>query len=87
MQDEHITKEDLQQFRFQLINDLKNLIAQHLEKPAVMEWVKSKQVREMLHVSPGTLQNLRIQGKLNPRKVGGSWYYNRKELTDLFGKG
>ena len=82
-----VTKEDLQQFRFQLIGDLKRIIEQHIEKPSALEWVKSKQVREMLHVSPGTLQNLRIQGKIKPKKIGGTWYYNLKELTGLFGKG
>jgi len=83
---ELVTKDDLQQFRMQLIGDLKKVIEQHIEKPSAIEWVKSKQVREMLHVSPGTLQNLRIQGKIKPKKIGGSWYYNLKELTDLFGK-
>ena len=82
-----VTKEDLQQLRFQLINDLKKVIEQHIEKPSAIEWVKSKQVREMLHVSPGTLQNLRIQGKIKPKKIGGTWYYNLKELIELFGKG
>lgn len=84
---ELVTKEDLQLFRFQLLNDLKKLIEQYLEKPNALEWIKSKQVREMLHVSPGTLQNLRIQGKIKPKKIGGSWYYNLKELIELFGKG
>lgn len=83
---ELVTKEDLQQFRFQLINDLKQLIERHIEKPTALEWVKSKQVRDMLNVSPGTLQNLRIQGKIKPKKIGGSWYYNLKELIELFGK-
>lgn len=87
MQAELITKEDLQQFRIQLFNDLKNLIERHIEKPSAIDWVKSKQVREILHVSPGTLQNLRIQGKIKPKKIGGSWYYNLKQLIDLFGDG
>jgi phosphoenolpyruvate synthase/pyruvate phosphate dikinase len=87
MNEDLVTKSDLEKFRVRLITDLKTVIEQHIEKPSAIEWVKSKQVREMLHVSPGTLQNLRVHGKIKPKKIGGSWYYNLKELIDLFGKG
>jgi hypothetical protein len=83
MSEEVITKEDLQNFRMQLLNDIKQVIhsIQPEEKP---EWVKSGEVRKILHVSPNTLQNLRINGKLHPKKISGSWYYCLSEIKALF---
>ncbi len=81
---ELVTKEDLQLFRMQLLDDLKKIVlsaAQPEEKP---EWLKSGEVRKMLKVSPGTLQNLRINGKLKPVKIEGTWYYNAHEIKELF---
>lgn len=81
---ELVTKEDLQLFRMQLLNDLVMIIkAGTEEKP---EWLKSGEVRKILKVSPGTLQNLRISGKLKPVKIEGTWYYRLSEITELFKK-
>ncbi len=83
MSAEVITKEDLQLFRFQLINDLKQIIEE--SKPEEKsEWLKSGDVKKMLKVSPGTLQNLRINGQLHPKKIGGVWYYSLAEIRKLF---
>ncbi len=81
---EVITKEDLQIFRVQLLDDLKRLFANEPSKEQKTEWLKSREVRKLLNVSPGTLQNLRIAGKLHPTKIGGSWYYSLGELNALF---
>jgi hypothetical protein len=80
---EVITKDDLQVFRLQLLEDLKQLLSavQPEEKP---EWLKSGEVRKILKVSPGTLQNLRVNGKLHPKKISGSWYYSLPEIKSLF---
>lgn len=81
---EIVTKEDLQIFRMQLLDDLKKVLAvnNHQHEPEV--WLRSGEIRKVLKVSPGTLQNLRISGKLKPVKIGGTWYYNAKELKELF---
>jgi len=79
---EVLTKEDLQEFRVQLLSDLKrlfNLPAQPPEK----SWLKSAEVRKLLRVSPNTLQSLRVGGKLHPAKVGGILYYSREEIDNL----
>jgi len=83
MEAEVITKEDLQVFRIQLLEDLKKAL-KPMEPEQRQEWVKSGQVRKMLNVSHGTLQNLRINGKLHPKKIGGVWYYNIREINSLF---
>lgn len=80
----NITREDLELFRIQLLDDLKRLLDNNKGYEEKVEWLKSKEVRKMLTASPGTLQNLRIDGKLNPVKISGTWYYNKKEVELLF---
>lgn len=79
---EILTKEDLQQFRFQLLEDLKNML-QHSEQRAEKKWLRSSEVRKLLNISPGTLQNLRVNGKLHPSKIGGIMYYSHDEIERL----
>lgn len=82
-----ITKKDLIQFRAQLLNDIQNIIKsnQLLEPPLQkMEWLRSKTVRQIMNISPGTLQNLRVSEKIRYRKVMGSYYYNYNDLLQLF---
>jgi hypothetical protein len=81
---EIITKEDLQYFRLQLLNDLRECISQ-LKPPAhdSLEGLKTGHVRKMLHCSNGKLQALRIAGKLRCKKVGGTLYYRKEDVKKL----
>jgi uncharacterized membrane-anchored protein YjiN (DUF445 family) len=83
---EIITKEDLRNFRIELLNDLKQTLSHHIpEKPK--QWLKSQEVRRILKVSPGTLQNLRINGSLQFTKIGGLIYYNYADIEALLETG
>lgn len=83
---EIITKEDLRTFRLELLNDLKQTLSHHLpQKPK--QWLKSQEVRRILKVSPGTLQNLRINGTLQFTKIGGIIYYNHDDIDALLESG
>ena len=84
MSAEVITKEDLEIFRIKLIDDFKQLLATTGKQEVKPEWLKSGEVRKILKVSPGTLQNLRISGKLCPVRISGSWYYSLSEVNALF---
>jgi hypothetical protein len=79
-----VTKEDLkrglEELRQQLLADMQELLS---GKSAGKQWMKSDEVRKMLGVSTGTLQNLRIAGKLNPSKIGGIHYYKLSEIEAL----
>jgi len=86
MSAEVITKEDLQVFRIQLLDDLKKMFPTTQKREEQSEWIKSKEARQILKASPGTLQNLRISGKLNPVKISGSWRYSLAEVNALFNK-
>ncbi|GAA4770487.1 MULTISPECIES: helix-turn-helix domain-containing protein [Flavobacterium] len=76
-----ITREDLNEFRTLLLNDLKEII--HTKPQQAKQWLKSKEVRKLLNISPGTLQNLRINGTLTYTKVGGIMYYDNADIEKL----
>jgi hypothetical protein len=90
-----ITIEDLNEFRSLLLNDLKEFIQPQSQQ--IKQWLKSNEVRKLLNISPGTLQNLRINGTLTYTKIGGIMYYsysdiekvlngNSKAMPNKFGK-
>jgi hypothetical protein len=81
---EIVSKEDLEIFRVRLLDDFKKILSQDIKRQEQPEWLKSGEVRKMLKVSPGTLQNLRISGKIKPVKIEGIWYYNLVEIKGLF---
>jgi hypothetical protein len=78
---EILTKEDLQAFRFQLLNDIKALL--FIKQSANMEWLRSNEIRKALKISAGTLQNLRVTGKLKSVKFGGILFYRNSDLEKL----
>jgi hypothetical protein len=76
-----ITLEDLNEFRSLLLNDLKEII--HSKPQQTKQWLKSKEVRKLLNISSGTLQNLRINGTLTYTKVGSIMYYDNADIEKL----
>lgn len=77
-----ITKEDLHEFKLELLDDIKRLLnanSSHKTK----KWLKSLEVRELLGISPGTLQNLRINGTLPYTRIGGVLYYDYEEILKI----
>ncbi len=78
---EIVTREDLQSFRIQLLNDLR----QFLGTPAVSakQWLRSREVRRLLKISPATLQKLRINGTLQYSKVGNIMYYKYEDIVKV----
>ena len=78
---EVITREDLNEFRSLLLNDLKEII--HSKPQQTKQWLKSIEVRQLLNISTGTLQNLRINGTLTYTKVGGIMFYNNSDIEKL----
>jgi hypothetical protein len=80
---EIITKEDLQKFRLQLLEDLTKMLAGAVQPQTNKEWLRSSEVRKMLRISHGTLQNLRIKNILPHRKIGGLMYYKYQDIVRL----
>ena len=79
-----ITLEDLQNFKKELIEEVKNLLAERsATTPAARRWLKSHEVRRLLTLSPGTLQHLRVNGTLPFTKVGGVIYYDQADIQKM----
>jgi hypothetical protein len=82
-----VTKEDLRQFGLELLGNINTLITQMKEVQGEIveqEWIKSKQVRLLMNMSPGSVQNLRVTQKVRFKKILGSYYYNKVDLLKLF---
>ncbi|WP_445749413.1 helix-turn-helix domain-containing protein [Polaribacter sp.] len=74
-----ITKRDLLNFGNLLLNEIKA----GAQKEEIPQWLKSAEVRKLLKISPGTLQNLRINGTLKYKRVGGIIYYKYEDINKM----
>lgn len=82
MATEIITKEDLREFKTELLGELHQLI-QNGEGGKKRQWLKSSEVRKMLKISAGSLQNLRVNGHLPYTKVQGIIFYEYQDILDM----
>lgn len=82
MATEILTTDDLYEFKVQLFGELKKLLTEN-PKATPKKYLKSAEVMEMLQVSPGTLQNLRINGTLPYTKIGGIILYEYEEILEV----
>ena len=81
-----LTSEDLQDFKIELFDELKKLITPapaKEQKQEEVKWLKSHQVQRMLGISPGTLQNLRINGTIPFTKIGGVIFYSLDDINAI----
>lgn len=85
MEVELITKKDLQDFRLQLLDDLKQLLQQGKDGPKI--WLKNPDLQKLLSISPNTIQRLRVAGKLRSTKLGGVHYYRYEDIEGLMNEG
>ena len=77
-----VTKEDLLEFKIDLLNEIKKIL-QSGETTYSKKWLKSKEVIKLLNISSGTLQTLRINGTLTYTKIGGTFYYENTDIEKL----
>lgn len=82
MLQELITKDDLEDFRKSLITEIK-LIIKPTSDSSNVEWLRCADVRKMLKISTGTIQKLRISGKLKSNRVGGIHFYKRSDVENM----
>ncbi|SDQ62398.1 MULTISPECIES: helix-turn-helix domain-containing protein [Flagellimonas] len=80
-----ITSEDLMEFKIELLEDIKELL-QNSQTQSGKKWLKSNEVRDLLGISPGTLQNLRVNGTLPYTRIGGVLYYEYHEIMEVLEK-
>jgi hypothetical protein len=78
-----ITTDDLYVFKLELLSEIQSLIVNNGNFQNQKKWLKSNEVRKFLKISPGTLQNLRINGTLSFTKIGSIFYYDYNEIEKL----
>lgn len=79
---EIVSKQDLVEFRNELISEIRLLLSQKDKQPS-SKWLRSAQVRKLLNISPGTLQQMRISGDLKYTKVGGIHFYQESDIESM----
>ena len=80
-----VTTDDLEVLRHNLKKDFVDLL-NSFKTPKQVQWLKSSEVRKVLKISPGTLQNLRINGTLSFTKIGSIIYYNQDDIDSMLAK-
>jgi hypothetical protein len=78
---EVMTKEDLKEFKHELLAEIRQLIQPVSGQSK--QWLRSAEVRKLLHISPGTLQHLRINGTLHFTRIGSIIYYKAEDINKL----
>lgn len=76
-----LTKEDLQDFKADLLVEITKLLQPKTKEQK--QWLRSSEVKRILKISSGTLQTLRINGTLRFSKVGGTLYYSYDDIEKL----
>ena len=84
MQINFLTKEDLQDFKQELLSEMKELLnKQQKANSSQKKWLKSTEVKKLLGLSAGTILNLRVNGTLPYSKVGGIILYDYEEIMKI----
>ena len=80
--DQLITIEDLETFKKNLLLEIRSMLKEFSGNPG-KKWLKSYEVKKLLGISPGTLQNLRINGTLPFTKIGGVIFYDYEDIQKM----
>ena len=83
MQIEILTKNDLSEFKSELLNELKSFMGKTKSSTPQKEWLKSHEVRKLLGISPGTLQTMRVNQVISYSKVGGIFFHSYADICKL----
>lgn len=82
-----VTQQDLQELKRELLSSIyqlkEDILQQHPAKETEVKLLKSHQVQRMLSISPGTLQNLRVNGTIPYSKVGGVIFYDKQDILKI----
>lgn len=79
LRDQLLTRGDLEDFRNEILAEIKSLLNTHRGE-AFKPWLRSKEVRKLLNISAGTLQNFRINRTISYSMLGKIPYYRYDEI-------
>ena len=80
--DQLITNGDLFDFKSQMLFEIKTMLKEFTGQPT-KKWLKSKEVRKLLNISPGTLQSLRSRKVIPYTKIGGIIYHDAADIQKV----
>lgn len=80
--DQLLTVAEFEDLKNQLIQEIKSILKENSTGSA-KKWLKSSEVKKLLGISTGTLQNLRVNGTLTFSKVGGIIFYDYADIVKL----
>lgn len=81
-----VTQEDLQELKDTILSSiasLKDELSTQNTSSNDPVLLKSHQVQRMLGISPGTLQNMRVNGTMPFSKVGGVIFYDKQDILNI----
>lgn len=81
---EIVTKSDLEKLKEGIITAMQEMLSNDGKQK---KWLKSSEVRKMLGISSGTLQQLRINGTLPYSKIGGMIFYQWESIEKMLKEG
>ena len=76
----YATKQDLEEIKTEILNEIRTFLKAK-RTPQEKEWLKAFEVRKLLGISPGTLQNMRINGTITYTKLGGLTFYRYEDIV------
>ncbi|PQV51449.1 helix-turn-helix protein [Jejuia pallidilutea] len=77
-----ITTDDLRDFKIELLNAIKKILIKH-NGSGLKKYLKSSEVMDLLHISPGTLQSFRDNGTIPYTKMGNIIFYEADEIQKV----
>lgn len=80
-----VTLADLEKFKEQMLSEMRRLFAGGGAQQS-KQWLKSREVRKLLDVSPGKLHAMRVSRQLTFMRIGGVIYYDRADIDKMFEK-
>lgn len=78
-----VTREDLLRFKKEVVSEVLVGLRELLCQPAPgreKKWLKTREVRKKLGISPGTLQTLRDKGIIAHSRIGRLFYYDPDDI-------
>ncbi|MEI9918941.1 MAG: helix-turn-helix domain-containing protein [Bacteroidota bacterium] len=77
-----MTLEDFQNMKQEFLDEIRSTLKESIAAEP-RKLLKSKEVLDLLRVSTGTLQTLRINGTLPFVKIGGVIYYDPEDINKM----
>ncbi len=83
MEVELIALADVENFKKDILAEIKRLTSGKSADQPDKKWLKSQDVQKFLGVTPGTLQTLKNRAMIPYSRLGGVIYYNQDEVRKV----